>query len=104
MANKKQKMVTKEAFLKNRQMYTTEVTIMLRCQVTTDAASEAEAIKWSLASVKGEAEDADIGDKTRIRSAIAKVVKARKFTKKELKELLDNSRMIDENGNEVYCL
>lgn len=104
MAYKKQKMVTKEEFLKNRQLYTTEVTIMLRCQVTTHAASEAEAIKWSLASVKVEAEDADIGDKTRIRSALAKVVKARKFTKKELKELLDNSRMIDENGNEVYCL
>lgn len=104
MANKKQKMVTKEEFLKNRQMYTTEVTIMLRCLVTTDAASEAEAIKWSLACIKGEAEVADIGDKSRIRSAIAKVVKARKFTKKELKELLDNARMIDENGNEVYCL
>lgn len=104
MASKNLKMVTKEEFLKNRQMYTTEVTVTVKCRVTTDATSEEEAIKWSLASVKGEAESADIGDDTRIRSALAKVVKARKFTKKELKELLDNSRMIDENGNEVYCL
>lgn len=86
MANKKQKMVTKEEFLKNRKWYTTEVTVTVKCRVYQDAASEKEAIAWAKHYVGRDL--GDLGDKCYTPKLDCKVIGKRKMTKAERDEVL----------------
>ena len=100
----KKRLLTKEEFMKNRQKYTTELTITLKCKVTTHAASDAEAVKWAKAYVRDEIEDADFGDGVSRPVFKAKVVKKSRLTRKEMEQLLETERITDEKGNEGYAI
>lgn len=103
MTNQK-RLLSQEEFMKDRQKYTTELTITMKCQVTTHASSNAEAIKWATAYVLTGIEDADFGDAVSRPVVKAKVIKKSRLARKEKEKLLKTERRKDGHGNEGYII